>query len=190
MTKATTIEFLEIAEVNLLNSLLKLRPKDVNKQAHPEFNSIAWIFGHCATHFHMVLCSTCQGKNVFSDEIGHYFRYGTTKEEISETKIPIAFSDLVDEYLNISSDGFSYLQTLEDADFQKIIFPEISETLLHSIERIALHYMGHMGQIVLLRKVLGNPGPSFVGGARESSRKKMCQEWNTWWTEVRMNFKI
>ena len=46
MTKSLVIEFLEIAEANLLNSLLKLRPEDVYKQAHPEFNSIAWIFGH------------------------------------------------------------------------------------------------------------------------------------------------
>ena len=80
-TKSIAIDILEIAEVNLFNSLLKLRPEDVNKQALPVFNTITWIFGHCAAHFHMVLCDTCQGKEIFSEEVTHYFRYGTTKEE-------------------------------------------------------------------------------------------------------------
>ena len=171
-TKSIAIDILEIAEVNLFNSLLKLRPEDVNKQALPVFNTITWIFGHCAAHFHMVLCDTCQGKEIFSEEVTHYFRYGTTKEEIAETAAPLTFSELIDEYLRISESGFSYLQTLDDEDFEKVIFPKIDETLLQSIERIAFHYMGHMGQIVLLRRALGNPGPSFVGGSHESGRKK------------------
>ena len=190
MRKLLAIEFLEIAEANLLNSLVKLRPEDVYKQAHPQFNTIAWIVGHCAVHFHMVLSKTCQGKSIFSDEIGHYFRYGTTKKEISESELPITFSELIDEYLQISSEGFLYLHTLGDADFEKVIFPEINETLMHSIQRIALHYMGHMGQIVLLRRALANPGPTFVGGVKESSRKKMREEWISWWNNVRDDFKI
>jgi hypothetical protein len=138
----------------------------------------------------MVLCDTCRGKKVFSDAISHYFRYGTTKKEISKTQSPITFAALVNEYLKISSDGFSYLQTLNDADFEKVIFPEINETLLNSIQRIALHYMGHVGQMVLLRRALGNPGPSFVGGAKKSSREKMRQDWMSWWSENKDDYEI
>jgi len=189
-TKTIAIDILEIAEVNLLNSLLKIHPDDVNKQALPEFNTITWIFGHCAAHFHMVLFSTCQGKEIFSEEITHHYRYGTTKEEIAKTASLITFSVLVDEYLKISDLGFTYLRSLDNEDFEKIIFPEINETLLQSLERISLHFMGHMGQIVLLRRALGNPGPTFVGGAKESSRNRMRHEWESWWADNKGDFKI
>ena len=187
--KEIAIDILEIAEVNLLYSLLEIRPEDVHKQALPDFNTITWIFGHCAAHFHMVLCDTCQGKEMFSEEVTHYFRYGTTKEEIAKTESQLTFSQLIDEYLRISTVGFSYLRSLEDEDFDRVIFPKIGETLLQSIERIAFHFMGHMGQIVLLRRALCNPGPSFVGGAQESGRSKMREEWSTWWTDNKEDFK-
>ena len=188
--KSLAIDILEIAEVNLLDSLLKIRPDDVHKQVLPEFNTIAWIVGHCASHFHMVLCETCQGTELMSEDVAHHFRYGTTKKEIAETGSPLTFSQLIDDYFRISSDGFSYLQTLEDEDFEKVIFPKIDETLLQSIERISFHFMGHMGQIVLLRRALGNPGPTFVGGAHETSRQRMREEWNSWWVENKEDFKI
>ena len=187
-TKSIAIDLLEIAEVNLLNSILMIRPEDVHKQVLPEFNTITWILGHCFSHFHMVLCDTCQGKEMLSEGTTHHFRYGTTKEEIAETGTPMTFTQLIDDYLRISSDGFSYLQTLDGEDFEKVIFPKIDETLLQSIERIAFHYMGHMGQIVLIRSALGNPGPSFVGGAHESGRKKMREEWRAWWSDNKENF--
>ena len=188
--KSLAIEILEIAEAYLLNSIIKIRPDDVHKQVLPEFNTITWILGHCMAHFHMVLSDTCQGKEMYSEETAHYFRYGTSKEEIAATDTPLTFSQLIDDYLRISADGFSYLQSLEDEDFEKIIFPKISETLLHSIERLSMHYMGHMGQIVLLRRALGNPGPSFVGGAKKTSRQRMNEEWTSWWSENKGDFEI
>ena len=189
-TKSIAIDILKIAEANLLNSILKIRPEDVHKHVLPEFNTITWILGHCISHFHSVLCDTCQGKEMFSKETAHHFRYGTTKEEIAETGTPLTFSQLIDDYIQISVDGFSYLQSLEDEDFDKVIFPEINETLLQSIERLSFHFMGHMGQIVLLRSALGNPGPSFVGGAQESSRQRMRDEWDSWWSDNKGDFKI
>ncbi|MFW9786109.1 MAG: DinB family protein [Candidatus Thorarchaeota archaeon] len=189
-SKSIAISLLETAETNLLFSFLKVRPDDVYKQAHPEFNSIMWILGHCFAHFHMVLCSTCQQDDMISDGVSQYFRYGTTKEEISATAAPLTFEDLIDEYLKISESSFSYLQTLNDEDFGKIIFPDLDETLLQSIQRIALHYTGHMGQIVLLRRALGNPGPTFVGGIHEPGRQKMKQEWKNWWSKSKSDFKI
>jgi len=188
--KSISINILETAEANLLNSFLNVRPEDIHAQSLPEFNSIMWILGHCASHFHMVLCSTCQDIELISKDTAHYFRYGTTKEEISKTDVPMTFARFIEEYLKISASGFSYLQSLQDEDFERVIFPDYGENLLQSIQRIALHYMGHMGQIVLIRRALGNPGPSFVGGVQEIGRKKMRQEWEKWWSANKENFNI
>jgi hypothetical protein len=144
-SKSIAINILETAEANLLNSFLNVRPEDIHAQSHPEFNSIMWILGHCASHFHMVLCSTCQDIELISEDTAHYFRYGTTKEEISETDVPMTFTRFVEEYLKISASGFSYLQSLQDEDFERVIFPDYGENLLQSIQRIALHYMSHTG---------------------------------------------
>jgi hypothetical protein len=188
--KTIAIDILEVAEANLLHSFLGVRPEDINKQTHAEFNTIMWILGHCIAHFHMVLCTTCQETELLSEDIGHYFRFGTTKEEISKTGNPLTFSRLINEYLKISTSGFAYLRSLEDEDFGKVIFPEYSETLLQSIQRIALHFMGHVGQIVLIRRALGNPGPTFVGGVSLIGRDKIKQKWNTWWSDSKQDFKI
>ncbi|MHA1965797.1 MAG: DinB family protein [Candidatus Thorarchaeota archaeon] len=188
--KSIAIDTLEVAETNLLRSFLGVRPEDINKQTHPEFNTVMWILGHCIAHFHIVLCSTCQETELLSEEIAHYFRFGTTKEEISKTETPLTFSRLIDEYLKISASGFSYLNSLEDKDFGKVIFPEYGETLLQSIQRIAFHFMGHVGQIVLIRRALGNPGPTFVGGISPVGRDKIKQKWNTWWSDNKEDFKI
>lgn len=187
--KSIAIETLEIAELNLLNSFLGIRPEDIQKQVLPEINNIMWILGHCFIHFHMVLCSTCQETEMISKEIGHYFRFGTTKEEISRDGPPLSFQKLVEEYLKISASGLAYLHSLKDEDFEKVIFPEYGEDLLRSIQRIAMHYMGHVGQIVLIRRALGNPGPTFVGGVSSIGRSKIKEKWNAWWSENRDTFE-
>ncbi|KXH74470.1 MAG: hypothetical protein AM326_09885 [Candidatus Thorarchaeota archaeon SMTZ-45] len=187
--KAIAIETLEIAESNLLNSFMGVRPDEIHEQAHPEFNSIIWILGHCFTHFHLVLCSKCQETEIFTEDIAHYFRFGTTKEEISKTGPPMTFAKLIDEYLKISASGFSYLQSIDDEDLEKVIFPEYGENLLQSIQRIGLHYMGHVGQIVLIRRALGNPGATFVGGISSIGRSKIREKWDKWWSENRNDFE-
>jgi hypothetical protein len=118
----------------------------------------------------------------------HYYRYGTTKEEIDTTEPPFCFNELVDEYLEVSKIGFSYLQSLDEDAYSEILFPEINETLEESLQRIALHYLGHTGQIVLIRRALGNPGPTFVGGLQEPAYNRMLDEWNSWWSESKENF--
>lgn len=186
--KMIAIETLEIAELNLLQSILEIRPEDILKQILPEINNIMWILGHCFAHFDMVLCGRCQEKELFSESVAHYFRYGTTKKEIIETGPPLSFANLIDEYLKISESGFAYLHSLEDQDFDKIIFPENGDNLLQSIQRIALHYMGHVGQIVLIRQALGNPGPTFVGGISAISRSESKENWHSWWSEKKPLF--
>ncbi len=176
--------------MNLLYSFKGIQPEEVNRRTQPEFNNISWIFGHCAVHFHMVLCLTCQDTRLFSKDVMDYYRYGTTKDEIESTDSPFTFQELVEEYLEVSKKGFSYLQTLDDEAYDQVLFPEIKETLLESLQRIALHYLGHVGQIVLIRRALGNPGPSFVGGFNESDYRRMHEEWNSWWSEKKEHFAV
>jgi hypothetical protein len=187
-TKMIAMETLEIAELNLLQSILEIRPEDILEQIRPEINNIMWILGHCFAHFDMVLCGRCQEKEIFSENVAHYFRYGTTKKEIIETGPPLSFANLIDEYLKISASGFAYLHLLEDQDFDKILFPENGDNLLQSIQRIAFHYMGHAGQIVLIRQALGNPGPTFVGGISAMSRAKSRKNWHSWWSAKKPRF--
>ncbi len=188
--RESVIDILRIAETNLLYSLKDIRPEHVNKRINPDFNSISWIVGHCVSHFHMVLCTTCQETNLLSEDATHYYRYGTTKQEIDSIRTPMTFEELVDTYLEISSSGFSYLEQLDNFQFKQVIFPEIDETLVTSIQRLSLHYLGHVGQIVLIRRALGNPGSSFVGGANPKHRKKMIDEWTTWWQTSKQSFNV
>ena len=188
--KKSTIELLRIAECNLLYSFKDIQPEEVNKRIIPDFNSISWMLGHCFAHFHMILCSTLQKTKLLTDDESHFYRYGTTKQEIDDVGSPLTFEELIDKYLEISESGYSHLEQLDESDFRKIIFPEIEETLVTSIQRMSLHYLGHVGQIVLIRKALGNPGSSFVGGAHPERRKKMLDEWNSWWTKSKQSFNI
>ncbi|MFW9768594.1 MAG: DinB family protein [Candidatus Thorarchaeota archaeon] len=186
--KKSAINLLRAAEVNLLNSFKGIQPDEVTIRPQPEFNSISWIVGHCFVHFHMVLCLTCQDTRLFSKDVMHYYRYATTKEEIDTVSPPFSFDELVDEYLGVSEKGFSYLDSLDDDAYPEILFPEINETLEESIQRIALHYLGHVGQIVLIRKAIGNPGPTFVGGLQEPDYIRMFDSWRSWWSESKESF--
>ncbi|MHA2077624.1 MAG: DinB family protein [Candidatus Thorarchaeota archaeon] len=183
------MDLLRTAETNLLYSFMNVQPDEVNLRTQKEFNSIAWIVGHCAVHFHMVLCLTCQDTRLFSKDVMHHYRYGTTKVEIDRAESPFTFEELIDEYLGVSDTGFSYLKSLDEDAFGEVHFPEINETLQQSLQRIALHYLGHVGQIVLIRKALGNPGASFVGGVQECDRIEMREEWNTWWKAEKQRFE-
>ncbi|MHA1959553.1 MAG: hypothetical protein ACW99U_04950 [Candidatus Thorarchaeota archaeon] len=188
--KETALELLKIAECNLLLSMKDLRPSDVHEQALPQFNPISWIFGHCATHLHWVIGIMERGERIFSKEVVHYYRYGTTKEEILGDSPPITFPELVDGFLDVSRSGYVYLGGLEEEDILGPFAGEPKESILQTIKRIAFHYLGHSGQILLIRSALGNPGPFyFVSGVSEEPRKKLLDEWNSWWESSRAQFK-
>jgi len=102
----------------------------------------------------------------------------------------MTFEELVDTYLDISTSGFSYLKQLDETHFGQVIFPEIDETLEKSVQRLSLHFLGHVGQIVLIRRALGNPGSSFVGGVQLKRRKTMMEEWTSWWQTSKRKFIV
>ncbi|MHA1904353.1 MAG: DinB family protein [Candidatus Thorarchaeota archaeon] len=178
----------EVAEHNLLSSLKGIQPEDVYIQIRPELNHIGWIFGHCAVHFHWVINLVYQKKRTYSDDVCHHFRYGTTKNEILSEKPPITFQELVDDYIKISESSFEYLRSLNEEVFHQDFPAGPEENLLQTIKRMALHFMGHTGQIVMIRQAIGNPGSSFVSGISKPNRDKALTDWREWWKGQRMKF--
>jgi hypothetical protein len=190
MMRNSIITLLRVAETNLLYCFKDMKPDEVHKRVHEELNSVSWILGHCFGHFHLVLCDTCMKSKMLSKDMLHYFRYGTTKEEIDSTKFSCTFEELVDEYLKMSETGFDYLKSLKDEDYQQLLFPKVDETLEKALQKMALHYLGHVGQIVLIRKHLGNPGYSFVGGFHMKELRWMRNGWNSWWEATKQDFNL
>ncbi|UCE11740.1 MAG: hypothetical protein JSW61_07370 [Candidatus Thorarchaeota archaeon] len=186
--KDTVIELLKISECNLLMSMKGLRPSDVHVQALPQFNPISWIFGHCAVHLHWVIGVMERSDRVFSKEVVHYYRYGTTKEEILGADPPITFPELVDGFLDVSKGGYAYLDGLDEDTLCGPFVEVPSESIIQTIKRVAFHYVGHSGQILLIRSALGNPGPFFVSGITVEERKKLMDEWISWWESSKTQF--
>lgn len=184
------IEGIEIAECNLLQSFQGIIPDQVYSQIMPDVNSIGWIFGHCAIHLHGVVTLPYQAKRIFSDEVCQYFRYGTTKEEILQSAPPITFRELVDGYLVVSKSSIEYLKRIDEEVIYKDFEPQPEESLLQMLYRVAFHYMGHMGQIVMIRRTLGNPGRSFVDGVTKPRRDSILKRWHEWWSSNKDAFNI
>jgi hypothetical protein len=187
--KKDCINLLATSECHLLQSLIAIRTEDVYRQVQPEVNHIGWIFGHCAVHLDWVFSLLTEGERAFSEEVCHYYRYGATKSEILDEGPPISFSDLMDSYLRVSGAFFKFLAEIEETVLYKDFPGESGEDLIQTILRVSLHFMGHAGQIVLIRQALGNPGPSFVSGVTEQARKHLMPEWHDWWRSTKEMFK-
>ncbi|NHJ32448.1 MAG: DinB family protein [Asgard group archaeon] len=189
--KELSITLLEIADCNLLLSIINLEKEQVMKQIGDEVNPIAWIFGHCASHMDFICGELCQGYRRLSEKEGACYSFGVSKEEINEG-LPTSFMELVESYLLIRKDAFDYLYKLPEEKFRQV--PEAdagkksNESLMQSIQRVALHYMGHMGQIILIRRAIGNPGIGFVAGMAKENREKRIAQWIKWWKENKESF--
>ncbi len=133
----------------------------------------------------------CQGYRKLSEEEGACYSFGVSKEEINEG-LPTSFKELIESYLEIRKDAFDYLNKLPEEKFRQV--PEADagkksqESLMQAIQRVSLHFMGHMGQIVLLRRALGNPGFGFVAGMTKENREKRIDQWMKWWEENKEKF--
>ncbi|MHA1953594.1 MAG: DinB family protein [Candidatus Heimdallarchaeaceae archaeon] len=159
--KKQLIEILEIADINLLMSIKDLTQEEAEKQIQPEINSIQRIFGHCARQMDKYLSKATNKKMIESEE---------------------SFEKYVELYLQISKEFFEFIKNTPEKDYDKPI--NKGEKLSTIIQRIALHYMGHLGQIYLIRRSIGKEisgSYSFVLALSESSRKKLKKEWLIWW---------
>lgn len=169
--KDVCIDLLEIADINFLANLQGLKPEDVEVKAHSDINSIKTIIRHCARQMDRTI-ETYTNNRVMKDQ----------KE--------YSFKEIIDMYLQISQTFFGMLR-----EFPIEAYNDnpggTGEILNKRIQRIALHYLGHTGQVVLIRKMLGRGIAGTYGFVKAMSiptRKKIRKEWIEWWTENRENF--
>jgi uncharacterized damage-inducible protein DinB len=178
--KEFAIDTLEIAFCNLLKSIQGLKPEEVFKKITPEINTVGSIISHCAAHMNSIFIKKCQGKTLLPKQFKFSFK---SQERISS----FSFKELVDSFLTVADSAFAYLEKLPEERFRDLpekVDPKAKhpETLLELIQRISLHFMGHMGQIRVIRKELGNPSKGFfVAGISKSSRENLLIEFKTWW---------
>jgi len=190
--KETTIELLKIAEVNLLISFYGLEPDQITKKSKPEVNPIDWIYGHCISHMDFIYGELCQGSRLLPSEVGKLVSYGASKESIAKG-LPISFKELVEYGLKITERTYKYLQNLPEEKYHEE--PEkhegkgANETVVKATQRVALHIMGHMGQIIMIRRILGDGGGGFVGGMSAENRVTMKEKWTEWWNENKEKFQ-
>jgi len=179
------IKELKIADINFLMSLKNIEPKIVTKQVQKDVNHIAWIVGHCVSHMDSYL-SVFTSKRLLNDKERNYYAYGVSKENLIEH--PFSFKEIMDKYLELSSEYFQKLESLPLEEFNKKQHEESREILSDMIHRISLHIMGHTGQIVILRRMFDNPFWGFVGGVDETQRDKLRSEWIDWWNKNKHMF--
>ena len=180
------VEALRAADRNLLDSVKGIGPEDVHRQAAPMLNTISWILGHCLRHHQLVLGQLGLEEVLETSISTEYYRFGTTKKEISERAPPCTFAELIEEYSRLSKECRSYAANLDERALSRIVDDEPHENLGQKLIRLALHVMGHAGQIVLLRRILGTPGPSFVGAIADDDMIEEETAWSSWWEENRL----
>ncbi|MHA1198378.1 MAG: DinB family protein [Candidatus Heimdallarchaeaceae archaeon] len=184
--KEALITSLKIAEINFLMSFKEIKPEIVTKQIQKDTNHIAWIIGHCISHFDVYL-SIFTENTILSDEEEEYYAYGVKKEEI--VTYPYSFTELIDNHLQISDSFFKTLESLPKKNFQEIPSEIRKEKLSDLLKRITLHIMGHTGQIVILRRMFDNPFWGFVGGVSKEHRDELRKNWILWWKENKNNYQ-
>lgn len=192
--KEFAIDVLETAYVNLLQTLWGIKPSVVEKQIDPEINPIIWIVGHCAAHMDGQFLLQAQGKSVMGEcgwQKGSPFLTGSSKEDIAQG-CPISFEEIIDGLLEIGDETFVYLQELPEEEFRYLpakITTRGRESVLTNIQRMALHFMGHMGQIRVIRRVLNNKARGyFVTGIERVYRKQVKHRFIDWWGANKSKF--
>ncbi|MFX0084719.1 MAG: hypothetical protein ACFFAU_03515 [Candidatus Hodarchaeota archaeon] len=179
--KTFAIETFEIAEWNVLKGIFRLKPKDFEKQITPTLNPIRWIIGHLTMHMDTIFNYLCLGERKLSQNFRDYFTSGIERED--ERDFPVSYKELVDYFLEFSNISTKYLYNLSEEKFNEL--PENNdkknaETLCELIQRISLHFLGHTGQIYLIKRELGKGG-YFVTGVKKKQRDASRIKWLNWW---------
>lgn len=187
--KNFAIETFDIAEWNILRSILRLRPEDLEYRITPNINPIRWIIGHLTWHMDHIFNYLCQGESKLTPDIREYFATGTAV--ISEREFPLSYKELIDTFLEISRTSFEFLHGLPEERFNEL--PENrdsgnTETISELLQRISLHFLGHTGQIYLVKKELGKGG-YFVTGVKKKQRMDSRTKWLKWWKENKEKFE-
>ena len=188
--KKYAIDTLEIAQWNVLKAIFRLQPKDFEVEIKPNFNPINWIVGHLMNQMDYYFNYLCQGKRIVSEAfLQFYHPPKVDHEEI--TDFPISVKDLIDTFLEVSESSFNYLKNLPEDKFNEL--PKHNENnteiLSEIIQRVSLHFLGHTGQIIWIKKHLGKGG-AFVMGVKKKQRDDSKEKWLKWWSENKEKYEM
>ena len=187
--KEFAIETMEIAEWNVIRAIMRLQPEHLEHQITPNLNPIRWIIGHLANQVDYYFNYLCQGKRKASKEFSEYFATGAA-DVIKVRDFPLTNKEVIEIFLEYTSDMFEFLQSLPEEKFTQL--PEYNdkgntEIITELIQRIALHFLGHTGQIQWIKKELGKGG-YFVTGVKKKQRDDSRIKWMNWWNENKDKF--
>ncbi len=104
---------------------------------------------------------------------------------------PVSYLDLIEKFLEFSKISFDYLNNLFETSFTELSKYNTSkntETVTELIQRISLHFLGHMGQVYQIKRELGKVG-TFVMGIKKKNRDDSRAKWLTWWKENKIKYK-
>ncbi|UCG00314.1 MAG: hypothetical protein JSW11_11765 [Candidatus Heimdallarchaeota archaeon] len=130
-----------------------------------------------------ILNYLCLGERKLSQEFRDYFTSGLEREK--ERTFPLTYKELIDTFLEFSTTSINYLNNLSEEKFMEL--PEHNEkrnteTLNELIQRISFHFLGHTGQIYLVKRELGKGG-YFVAGLKKKNRDASRIKWLDWWNK-------
>jgi len=186
--KEFAIDTFDIAEWNVLRAIMRLKPADLEYQITTNSNPIRWILGHLMWHMDRIFNQLCKGKSELKEEIRYCFATGA--EKMNPDSFPIPLMELVDSFLEISRSSFDYLQNLPEEKILQLPENNIegnTETVGELLQRISLHFLGHTGQIYLIKRELGKGG-YFVTGVKKKQREDSRKKWYIWWNKNRESY--
>jgi uncharacterized damage-inducible protein DinB len=187
--KDYAIDTFELAQWNVLRAIMRLKPKDLEYQITPNINPIRWILGHLTWHMDHIFNRQCRGTSQLTKEEREYFTSGA--QGVVEREFPFSLMHLIETFLDVSESSFQYLRELPD---EKLNEPPAksetkdAETIYELLQRVSLHFLGHTGQIYLIKKELGKGG-YFVTGVRKKGREDSRKKWLKWWNENKDEFE-
>lgn len=181
--KDYAVNTLDIAQWNVMRAIMRLKPADLEYQISAILNPIQWILGHLTWQIDYVFNQLCQGKNNL--ESTQWDCFATGAEKMDSKEFPLSHKDLIGTFLEVSEACFEYLRGLPEEGFHEL--PEHNtgtntETVGELIQRVALHLLGHTGQIYWIKKELGKGG-YFVTGVKKKQREDSRKKWLTWWNK-------
>ncbi len=186
--KEFAVDTFDIAEWNVLRAIMRLKATDLEYQITPNINPIRWILGHLAWQMDHIFNVYCQGKSQLDSQVRACFATGA--EKMNPEDFPLSLRNLIDTFLEISRTSFEYLRNLSEEKFHELPEHNIegnTETVKELIQRISLHFLGHTGQIYLMKKELGKGG-YFVTGVKKKQREDSRKKWLKWWNNNKEEF--
>jgi hypothetical protein len=130
----------------------------------------------------------CQGDTKLKQEFWTDFATGS---KCMHDEFPLSLRELIDTFLEMSKLSFEYLNILPEEKFNKLPESNVgenTETVGELIQRISLHFLGHTGQIYLIKKELGKGG-SFVSGVKKKQREDSRKKWIRWWRKNKHKYE-